>query len=155
MQVYNQNTDRKITALGFKNEDQGFELRNPLFQGCLRPKAISFIRGKVAKPDAIHIFEGCMDYVSVVTMLNGKPLKGDVIVLNSVSQLKQAMAYIHKYGYRTAYTWMDNDPAGEKATSVLAEFCKAEEGLTHIRMNSLYAPHNDVNAWHVHELKLS
>jgi hypothetical protein len=154
LRVHNRNTGKRFIALGFENEERGFELRNPLFKACLRPKAITFIRGKTAKPDAVHVFEAGFDYLSVITMLNGKPLKGDTIILHSVALLKQAMAYIHKYGYRTAYTWMDNDPAGEKATSALAEFFKAEECLAHIPMNSLYAAHKDVNAWHMHQLRL-
>jgi hypothetical protein len=50
---------------------------------------------------------------------------------------------------------MDNDTAGEKATALLKDFFKMQEGLTHQPMNKLYAPHKDVNAWHMHQLKLS
>lgn len=154
LEVFNSNSGKRITCLGFQNEDDGFELRNPFFKGCLRPKAITFIRGRVPKPDGIHLFEGFLDYLSAVVQLNGRPLKADAIILNSVSCAKQAMAYIHKYGYRIAYTWMDNDPSGQRATAAFAEFFKSEEGLSHAPMNNLYEPHKDVNDWHMHHLRL-
>ena len=155
LQVFNSNSGKRITCLGFPNEDGGFELRNPFFKACLRPKSISFIRGRVPKPEGIHLFEGFMDYLSAIVQLNGRSLKADSIILNSLSCAKEAMAYIHKYGYRIAYTWMDNDPAGQKATEAFAEFFKSEEGLCHAPMNSLYADHKDVNAWHMHHLRLT
>ncbi|MGX5858300.1 toprim domain-containing protein [Dyadobacter jiangsuensis] len=153
--VFNSNSGKRITCLGFPNEEGGFELRNPFFKACLRPKSISFIRGREVKPEGIHLFEGSIDYLSSVAQLNGRNLKADVIVLNSVSCIKQAMAYIHQYGYRKAYTWMDNDAAGEAATKVLADFFTNEPGLQHIPMNRVYHPHKDVNAWHVHCLNPS
>jgi hypothetical protein len=50
---------------------------------------------------------------------------------------------------------MDNDSAGEKATTLLNDFFQTQEGLTHQPMNKLYAPHKDVNAWHMHQRNLS
>jgi hypothetical protein len=154
LHVHNKQTGKNFFTLGFQNEYGGYEIRNPAFKGCLRPKAITFIRGRVAKPEGIHLFEGVMDYLSAIAQRNGKGFSDDTIVLNSLSCLKQAMPYIHNYGYRCAYTWMDNDPAGIKATGLLAEFFKSEENLKHVRMNAVYAPHKDVNEWHMHQLKL-
>lgn len=153
--VQNKNTGKRFFALGFENEEGGFELRNPFFKGCIRPKAISFIRGTNSDKKAIHLFEGFMDYLSAVSQSHHPRLSGDVIILNSVACLKQALPYIHNYGYRLAYTWMDNDRAGEQATALLSEFFKTQEGLIHKPMNALYAPHKDVNAWHMHRLNLS
>lgn len=93
-----------------------------------------------------------MDYLSAISQLNGRGLKGDAIVLNSLSCLKQAIPYIQNYGYRVAYSWMDNDKAGEKATTALSEFIQTEAELKHTPMNKVYAPHKDVNAWHMHKL---
>lgn len=152
--VFNSNSGKRITCLGFPNDDGGFELRNPFFKGCLRPKAISFIRARIPKPDGIHIFEGSFDFLSCVAQLNGRSLKADTIILNSISCLKQAKAYVHKYGYRNAFTWMDNDKAGDAATKSLAEFIESEPGLNHVPMNNLYKGHKDVNAWHMHQLRL-
>ncbi|WP_080054415.1 toprim domain-containing protein [Spirosoma aerolatum] len=155
LRIQNTRTNKYFTALGFPNEDGGFELRNPFFKGCLRPKAISFIRGKVPKPEGIHLFEGFMDYLSAISQLQGSSFADDAIILNSLSCLKQAIPYMQNYGYRIAYSWIDNDEAGMKATNVITEFCQTQIDLRHMPMNKVYAPHKDVNAWHMHKLNLT
>ncbi|MBD2705653.1 toprim domain-containing protein [Spirosoma sp. BT702] len=155
LRVHNTQTKKCFTALGFPNEEGGFELRNPFFKGCSRPKAISFVRGSVPKLEGIHLFEGFMDYLSAITQLRGNGLADDAIILNSLSCLKQAIAYMQNYGYRVAYSWMDNDEAGAKAQTLLTEFCQTQADLRHTSMNKVYAPHKDVNAWHIHQLKLT
>ncbi|MCE7056879.1 toprim domain-containing protein [Algoriphagus sp. AGSA1] len=148
-------TEKKKTyfSIGFPNEENGYELRNPFFKGCIRPKYISFIRGTVTKPKGIHIFEGFMDYLSVITQRKGKPLSNDTIVLNSLTCIGQAKAYIKGYGYAVGFTWFDNDKAGEKAAKAFNEFFKSE-GIILKPKNDIYAPHKDVNAWHMHTLGL-
>ncbi|MGA0556813.1 toprim domain-containing protein [Larkinella sp. VNQ87] len=153
--VRNPRTGKSFFALGIQNEEGGHELRNPFFKGSLGPKAISFIRGREPKPKTIHIFEGVFDYLSAVAQAKGSGLKGDTIVLNSLSCLKQIAPYIQNYGYRVAYSWLDNDKAGEGATASLSEFCQTQDDLTHRTMNRMYAPHKDVNAWHMHQLGLT
>ncbi len=124
IRVHNHNTGKSFSALGFVNEEGGYELRNPFFQGSLGAKAISFIRGNHPKPDSIHLFEGCMDYLSIITQLHGKHLNGDAIITNSVAMLKQAIPYIQNYGYRKAYTWFDNDQAGEESDRSNGRVCQ-------------------------------
>ncbi len=151
--VYNTNTKKTFVALCLRNEDKGYELRNPYFKGCVGKKAISFIRGKIPKPDGINIFEGFMDYLSIVEQ-NGEPLEDDAIILNSISCMEQATGFIRNYGYKSAYTWMDNDKAGKAATKAWDEFFRTQEGLLHFPMNETYEDHKDVNAYHVHKLSL-
>jgi hypothetical protein len=147
-------TKNKVYALGFKNDKKGYELRNAEFKSCLKPKYITFIRGTQHKPDDIHLFEGFMDYLSFLTNQEGHMHTHDVIVLNSTANLIKAISYIRKYGYTTVCTWFDNDNGGNQATTDLAGFIETEAGLVHKPMNAKYSPHNDVNAWHMHELKL-
>ncbi|MFC5410837.1 toprim domain-containing protein [Larkinella bovis] len=154
LRVHNTQTKKNFYALGFANEEGGFELRNPFFKGCLGAKAITFVRGRTPKPNSIHLFEGFIDYLSMISQLNGKRFKADVIILNSLACLKQATPYIRNYGYHIAYSWMDNDKAGEQATASLTEFFQTESDLKHTPMNKVYAPHKDVNAWHMHKLNL-
>ena len=153
--VQNLESGKDMFALGFLNEDGGYELRNPYLKSCIAPKTITFIRGSVPKPDEIHLFEGFMDYLSAVESRKEGPLKGDSIVLNSIACLDEALPYIKGYGYRMLISWMDNDGPGEKAARILSEFSSTEENLLHKPMNPTYAAHKDVNAWHMHVLGLS
>jgi len=152
--IYNRKTDKTFFSLGMENESKGYELRNPFFKGCVRKKDFTFIRGEKPKPPGVHLFEGCMDFLSVATQKEGKPFDDDVIVLHSLNCMDHASAFIRNYGYEFCYTWMDNDEPGQKATSAWQDFCKNEEGLTHVPMNAGYEAYIDVNAHHMSELGL-
>lgn len=149
----NDKSGKTIFALGLLNEDEGFELRNSFFKGCIGKKDISFIRGSQIKPSGINIFEGMFDFLTVISQRNGKPLKNDSIILNSLSCLKQVKPYIKDYGYRFGYSWLDNDQAGRKSATELVEMFKAEN-IAFCPMNSLYQPYKDVNAAHIAKLEL-
>lgn len=155
MRILNTQTSKKFFALGMQNEDEGYEIRNPFFKGSVGHKSITFIRGVTPKPPGINLFEGSFDYLSIIAERDGKRFEDDSIILHSLSCLKKALPYIQNYGYRVAYTWLDNDKAGEAATNILAEFCKTQECLEHRPMNAIYAPHKDLNAWHMAKLGLS
>jgi hypothetical protein len=150
--VLNKKTGKHFFALALKNEENGYELRNQNFKGCVRKKHITFIRGKQPKPHGVNIFEGMFDYLTYLTIQ--KKHDDDVIILNSVSLLNLATAYIKGYGYTKAITWLHNDKAGERTTELLAKFFKTEENLTHKRANSMYHPHKDLNAYHMDSLNL-
>ena len=154
IRVYNTEAQKQFFAAGMKNEEGGYEYRNLYFKGCVGAKSITFIRGEIPKPPAIHIFEGFTDYLTIIAQREGKQLPDDTIILNSLSQMKEATAYIRGYGYQTLYSWLDNDEAGKKATIAFDEFSKTEPGLKHIPMNKEYAPYKDVNAAHMAKLEL-
>ena len=147
--IDNRITGKSFIALGFKNEDGGYELRNPFFKGSTSPKTLTFIRGMACPAKRIHLFEGFMDYLSLITRFGYSYLSGDSIILNSVNALPKAYPYIKGYGYQTVYSWLDNDKAGNNAVRLLSEFIRAEKGMRYVRMNKMYAPHKDVNDWHV------
>lgn len=149
----NDKSGKTYFALGLLNEEEGYELRNSFFKGCIGKKSISFIRGTQPKPSGINIFEGMFDYLSVITQRNGKLLKNDTIILNSLSCIKQIAPYIKEYGYQVGYTWLDNDQAGKNSVSKLIELFKSEN-IAHCPMNSLYRPYKDVNAAHIAKLEL-
>lgn len=149
----NQKSGKTIFALGLLNEEEGYELRNSFFKGCIGQKSISFIRGTQPKPSGINIFEGMFDYLSIITQRNGKPLKNDTIILNSLNCIKQIVPYIKEYGYQFGYTWLDNDQAGKNSVPKIVELFRAEN-IAHCPMNRLYQPYKDVNAAHMAKLEL-
>lgn len=147
--IYNRNTKKHFFALAFANDSGGHEIRNGFLKISLGRKDLTFIRGTVAKPKGIHLFEGFTDFLSALAHYKVARLAEDAIVFNSLSLMNEATPLIRGYGYREAFTWMDNDAAGQKATNALAKFFESEEGLLHRPMNDLFQPHKDVNAWRI------
>ena len=149
--VLNTKTDKKFHVLCLPNEESGFELRNEVFKGCIVAKAISFIRGATVPAKEVHIFEGFMDFLSALAE-KGNRFKGDSIILNSVSCLPQAFAYLKNYPYQSVNSWLDNDEAGALATQTVKEFADST-GIRFQVKNKTYAPHKDVNEWHMQKMK--
>lgn len=153
-EVFNSKSGKSFFAISMRNEDGGYELRNKFFKGCIAPKDVSFLRGTKFLFDEIHIFEGFMDFLSALVHLKKSQLDGDVIILNSIACIKKALPYISNYSYQTLYSWLDNDPAGAKGNKLLYEFTLTQADLSFKEMNKLYAPHKDVNEWHMKKLEL-
>lgn len=143
--VRNSQTRKSFYALVSNNEDGGYSLYNPCLAGHILPLSIRFIRGREAKPAAIHVFKDVFDYLSALTLGKGKLFKSDAIILNGYSCLRDAVAYIRHYGYTQAYTWLENTEHGMEITQLLADFFKTEPDLKHIPMNALYRAHQSVN----------
>lgn len=146
--VSNAKTGKKFYALGLRTEGDGYELRNSYFKGCTGSKHISFIRGSSTPATEIHVFEGIMDFLAALENQENNVFAGDAIVLNSVSNVDKAKAYIKDYHYTTIYTWLDNDAAGEKATCDLKAFAEEEKIPAFQTMNKTYSGHADLNEWY-------
>lgn len=151
--VLNTKTDKKFHVLCLQNENEGYELRNEVFKGCIVAKGITFIRGENAPAKEVHIFEGFMDFLSALVE-KGKRFKGDSIILNSVTSLPQAFAYLKNYPYETINSWLDNDKAGALATQTLREFADSVGNVRFQDKKKTFAPHKDVNEWHMQKLNL-
>lgn len=149
--LLNDNTGKQFNTLCIENEGEGYELRNKFFKGCTGPKSVSFIRGTKVPAEEIHVFEGVFDFLSVVQNEPDFKFQGDVMILNSVACLPQAIPYIRDYFYRTINTWMDNDEAGESANKTLQEVANLAD-CAFKPMNEKYAPFKDVNDWHIEKM---
>lgn len=157
VKIVNRETKKYFKALGMRNEDGGWEVRNEFFKGSIGKKNISVIRGSDPNSNEFHVFEGAFDFMSaIIQRENGQHFKGDAYISHSVAILTRATPYIKDYErYQVAYTWMDNDEAGKKATVSLDNFFQTQEQLLHKPQNALYAPYKDVNAWHMVKLGLT
>lgn len=133
---------REYSAIGFANRAGGYELRDDkTFKGTIAPKDISLIAGEAN--NAPHcIFEGFMDFLSLLTM-KGKET-APCLVLNSVSNLPRAIAYLYENGIDFVRAFLDNDEAGRKALhSLQSAGIKVED------MSQYYARYKDLNEYHV------
>ncbi|CAG5011205.1 hypothetical protein DYBT9275_04904 [Dyadobacter sp. CECT 9275] len=154
LKVFNRTTGRTFIALGVKNESDGYQLHNPLFNGFIHPGGITFFRGTNPKSRQIHVFKNIFDFLSVLAHLNRETWEHDTIILHESSNVVIAAPYIKNYSYKALYSWMDNDKAGRQAAMLLSELLKAEPALRHIKMNAMYAPHKNVSEWHRNNLPL-
>jgi hypothetical protein len=156
LKLYSKKSKKHSYALGMRNENEGYDVFTPFFAGFIKRQDILFIRGTIPKPDHIHIFKNIFDYMSAVIQYNKeRPFKGDSIILTSLANLTKATPFIKGYGYKSIYTWMDNNRLGKEATKSIHDFCKTENDLIHKPKNNLYARYDSVNAWHMARLGLT
>ena len=148
----NTQTNTHMFALGFQNDEDGYELRSSIFKGSLKKKYLTFIRGSNEIQTSIHIFEGLFDFLAAIEIHGAVLEKYDCIILNSISFVDTSLAYISSMDYQFVHTYMDNDDAGILAQEKYAAFIASEPGLKHIPMNKVYEGYKDVNAWHIAKL---
>lgn len=134
---------REYSAIGFPNRAGGYELRDDkIFKGTIAPKDISVIAGQ-ANNAPLCIFEGGMDFLSLLTM-KGKEAISPSIVLNSVSNIHRAVAYLHEKGIDSVRAFFDNDPAGRQALQAIQS-----TGIKVEDMSRHYSRYKDLNEYHI------
>lgn len=134
---------REYSAIGFPNRAGGYELRDDkTFKGTIAPKDISVIAGQ-ANNAPLCIFEGVMDFLSLLTM-KGKEAISPSIVLNSVSNIHRAVAYLHEKGIDSVRAFFDNDPAGRQAFQAIQS-----TGIKVEDMSRHYSRYKDLNEYHI------
>lgn len=137
---------REYSAIGFTNQTGGYELRDDkTFKGTIAPKDISVIAGG-ANNTPLCIFEDFIDFLSYLTM-KGKET-APCLVLNSVSNLPRAIAYLREHRIACVRAFLDNDKAGRKACLTLQS-----AGIKVEDMSQYYAQHKDLNGYHVAQCK--
>ena len=107
-------------AIAFPNDKGGYETLNPYFKGCLPPKEITTFDRQTA---TVHLFEGFMDYLSLLSLQGGQ---ADVsaVVLNSITNLEKAIPFLSKHEKINAF--LDNDEGGKRA--VIGNFASSNLG---------------------------
>ena len=134
---------REYSAIGFANRTGGYELRDDkTFKGTIAPKDISVIAGQ-ANNAPLCIFEGFMDFLSLLTMKEKEAISPS-IVLNSVSNIHRAVAYLHEKGIDTVRAFFDNDPAGRQALQAIQS-----TGIKVEDMSRHYSRYKDLNEYHI------
>ena len=106
-------SDKKYFGIGFKNDTDGYEIRNKYSKICIGRKDITTIKNK---SNNLRIFEGFMDYLSFKQMEKAlKKALSDYVILNSVTMIFKLEKIIKSYEKIELY--FDNDEAGNKATN--------------------------------------
>lgn len=138
-EIYYRANKKNWFGVAFRNDKGGWEVRSKYFKGGLMSKDITTIR-KADNCEEVTIFEGFIDFLSILTEQKRKNLKTDAIVLNSTSQLDSAINKIKENGYTKVYTLLDNDDTGNEAFETLEKEFKNVVDYSH-----LYQGYNDIN----------
>ncbi|MCH7410910.1 toprim domain-containing protein [Belliella sp. DSM 111904] len=144
-EVYFEINDKNYFGVGNENRN-GWSIRNKYWKGC-SGQGISFFPGIKEKNVAtLSVFEGIFDLMSYVQLNKTYEKAQSFIVLNSLSNIKEALPIIREFG--TVNLYLDRDVAGMKATKRLME-----ANVNCIDKSKLYTPHKDLNEKLVKERK--
>lgn len=148
----NTDTGKQYNTLGFANESGDFECRDKYFKGIIKnpdaternpAKDISYIPG--GDKGRVAVFEGFMDFLTVLTIKNQAVLAVDVVILNMVNMRRRAIDFIKQSGYEKIYTFFDNDNSGEKTTRMFMEELELKGKVE--PQNHLYEGFKDYNKY--------
>lgn len=126
--------EKSYFAVAFPNDKGGYETLNPYFKGCLPPKEITTFDRQT---QTVHLFEGFMDYLSLLTM-QARQTDVSAVVLNSITNLEKAVSFLSKHTQINAF--FDNDEAGQQALKKLQKL-----NLPVSDISKRYAEYKDVN----------
>lgn len=143
--------------IGFPNNVGGFALKAPSGFKCTTKGGITTIDAggrfsELPTSESVTVFEGFFDFLSWLASRKNEVPTTDVVVLNSVTNLGRALAYLKEH--RTIICCLDRDAAGVAALETLRGF-RHELGNPVIIDGSLfYDGYKDVNEWWVGTMSL-
>ena len=114
-EVRYRNGNREYYAVGFKTDKDSYAIRSKAFKGWLGSSAIRTL--PIAGSTSVDVFEGFFDFLSALTYERLFRPGSTTIVLNSTTNLNQALATLE--GAQTVNCYFDNDKAGQAAITKL------------------------------------
>ena len=141
-EIHYQMNAKNYFGIGFKNDSDGYEIRNVYSKICLGKKDITTIKND---SKSLRIFEGFFDFLSfknIENYLEKEP--SDYVILNSVSMLNKIKNNLDNYENIELY--FDNDDAGNRAVEILKNENKNTEDC-----RLLYSDFKDLNEWLTHQ----
>ncbi|MDT0678723.1 toprim domain-containing protein [Autumnicola musiva] len=125
-------------GIGFKNDSDGFEIRNPYFKASSSPKDLTTIKNG---SDEVAVFEGFMDFLSLRALHQNLPGNSqDFVVLNSVSLFERARPFMEEH--QVVRLYLDRDATGQNLTQRALSM-----STKYIDKSTLYKNHKDLNDW--------
>lgn len=140
-EIHYQINEKKYFGICFKNDSDGYEIRNAYSKICLGKKDISTIRNN---SKSLRIFEGFFDFLSFKNIEKSLENKvSDYMILNSVSMINKIKNSLENYEKIDLY--FDNDEAGTRAVEMIKNDLKIAEDC-----RVLYSGFKDLNDWLIH-----
>ena len=135
----------RFFALGFPC-GEGYDARSAIFKGFVGTgKDISIVAGTGdAENDerAVSVFEGFMDYLSLLTLRRTNALQEDAIILHSAALKRRAVTAIQAGKYTKVSLYLDHDYVGRATTKFLIAETTRDNASD---ASGFYAGYKDVN----------
>ena len=138
-------TGKQFFAFGMKNQSGGYEIRAATddykFKSALIKRDISYIKGQQENSETVNVFEGMLDFLSLLAMLNVHNLSGDSIIMHSLSSFQSSATAIKSMKFKKVNLFLDNNKAGKEHT----EKFQNHFGELVVNQSYLFEPYEDVN----------
>ena len=158
-------SDSRKFAIGFRKDRQGYVLRNSFFKRTNVNSISTVVNGAKAEEAAwknrqtapvctdagdgkVMVFEGFMDYLSLLTMKGVNKLDCDCVVLNSTVNVGEAIGFLRKH--ELIECWLDNDDTGRQCLKFIQDRCGEEKVAD---MSQTYCRNNDLNDYPTRAIK--
>jgi DNA primase len=130
--------EKRFSAIGFRSDKGGFELRNSFFKGSCSPKAVTtFDNGS----KSLSVFEGFFDFLSHQTIhRNTATFTSNFLILNSAAFFEKARPLMEKYD--RIHLFLDADKTGQLLTQKALGWSNKYSD-----QSSLYKGYKDLNEW--------
>ena len=145
---YENKVNQNLFAFGWQNENGFYELRGTgkqVFKAVTGKKGLTIIPSTQSKN--CFVFEGMLDFLSVLELKKSSSLDGDVVILNSTILKNRFLEFLKEKDYHIIYVFFDNDPSGQEALTYLQE--KSQH--PNIQQQTFYKGFKDVNEYWQHK----
>jgi|SRR6218665_75346 len=129
--------EKRFSAIGFRSNKGGFELRNPSFKGSTSPKSVTMVENDFQK---LSVFEGFFDFLSLQTIQRNAATDSSFLILNSTAFFEKSRPLMKSYA--KIHLYLDNDKTGQNLTQKALSW-----GDNYINESGLYKGYKDLNEW--------
>ena len=107
---------KTYSVIGFKNDQGGYELRNPWFKGSTSPKGITTIKQGPQSNHRLLVFEGFFDFLAYQSQHQNR-LSSDALylVVNSLSFFEKCRNLMESYPH--IHLYLDRDTSGRNCNA--------------------------------------
>lgn len=135
-EVHYRNRNREYFAVGIKTDKDSYALRSQSFKGWIGEAGIRTI--PVSGSNSVDVFEGFFDFLSALTFNRSFRPERTTIILNSTTNLKQALPTLQDADSVNCY--LDNDDGGQSTVAKLRTLC-----CRVVDCSGIYNGYNDFN----------
>lgn len=136
-EVMTSSKGKNYFTVGFRNDSNGFALRNKYFKGCEGIQDITTF--DLESRTTVAVFEGFFDFLSALVWFGLKAPRIPTVVLNSTNNRKKAVNYL--CNFKQVNCFFDRDKAGVECLRLLEE----RDKLNVKDYSTIYEGFNDFN----------